>query len=79
MGDTMEMRKCIRQKLDDNFLTQTWLLHRLCDEGIKVEKTELSDVLRGSRFGPKSERIVAESAKIVKKYEKAFNVRKGTK
>lgn len=77
MAIQAELRRAIRQKLDDNRLTQVWLVHVLADEGIRTSKVELSEILREVRFGPKAESIVYKSAEILKRYEKTF--RKGTK
>ncbi len=65
-----EERDRIRQMLYRNSLTNTWLINRLGEKGIRTEKTEFSSVLRNVRKGAKAEKIVRASTEILEDYER---------
>ena len=67
-----EERDRIRLMLYRNSLTNTWLINRLEDNGVKTDKTEMSSVLRGTRSGAKAELIINKSLDILNYYEKHF-------
>lgn len=56
----------IKVSLARNARTQKWLIERLKEVGIDAEKSELSNILSGSRGGPKADRILSESERILK-------------
>ena len=65
-------RTFIRVKLAQYNLTQVWLKNELEKRGIITVKTEICDVLKGNRKGPKAERIISTSIKILNKYEEQW-------
>lgn len=65
-------RDYIRVALAKNELRQIWLINRLEEKGIVVDKTELSSVLSGARRGKKAESIIITSADILHRYEDAM-------
>jgi len=64
----------IRLMLMRNSLTYTWLINRLEEVGIRVDKTELSSVLAGRRKGPKAEKLITKSLEILRDYEEKMGV-----
>lgn len=63
-----EERDKIRVLLLENSLSQTWLINRLAEHGISVDKAELSSALSGSRKGAKIEKIISTSLQILNDY-----------
>lgn len=63
-----EERDKIRVLLLENSLSQTWLINRLEEHGIAVDKAELSSALSGSRKGAKIEKIISTSLQILNDY-----------
>lgn len=59
----------IRDKITQLTLTYTWLIHRLSDEGLLTDKFEISATLSGTRIGPKADKILHHSLKILNEYE----------
>lgn len=55
----------IRVKLIRNDRSQNWLVEQLAKQGIKTDKTELSNVLHGRRRGKKADSIIDASKKIL--------------
>ena len=55
----------IRVKLIRNDRSQNWLVEQLAKQGIKTDKTELSNVLHGRRRGKKAYSIIDASQKIL--------------
>ncbi len=68
------VRMEIRLKLMRNSLTQTWLINRLKEVGVRTDKTELSSALAGRRKGPKVEKILKEGLRILEDYEQKMGV-----
>lgn len=69
-----KVRMEIRLKLMRNSLTQTWLINRLYEIGVRTDKTELSSALAGRRKGPKVEKVLKEGLKILEDYEQKMGV-----
>lgn len=67
-----EQRDRIRVMLLKNNLSQTWLINRLAEEGLSVDKSELSSALSGSRQGEKIEKIINSSVTILESYEEKY-------
>lgn len=65
----MDDRTLIRRKLQDNHLTSVWLINQLERNGIKTDKGEMTNVLNGSRKGPKVDDIIRVSLEILNRYE----------
>lgn len=65
----MDDRTLIRRKLQDNHLTSVWLINQLERNGIKTDKGEMTNVLNGSRKGPKVDDIIRVSLEILNHYE----------
>lgn len=57
-------------KLRLNSLSNTWLINRLEERGIRMTSYNLSDILRGVRRNEDSDRIIMESLDILNSYEK---------
>ena len=55
-----------------NSLTNKWLINRLAELGIKVDKSEMSSILLGVRQGDKAKAVIKCSEKILNYYEKCF-------
>ena len=60
----------IKDALKFQSLTQVWLIGKLDERGITVDKSELSSVLSGVRRGPKAERIKAAAIEIIEGYKR---------
>lgn len=67
-----EKRVLIRRKLQDNHLTSVWLINQLEQNGVNTDKTEMSNILTGSRKGPKVDEIIRVSLDILERYEKSM-------
>ena len=67
-----EQRDTIRVMLLKNNLSQTWLINRLAEDGLSVDKAELSGALNGSRQGEKIEKIITASLDILNGYEEQY-------
>ncbi len=65
----MDDRTLIRRKLQDNHLTSVWLINQLEHLGINSNKTEMTNILSGSRKGPKVDEIIRVSMEILNRYE----------
>ena len=71
MALTVEER--IRVQLYRNALSQTWLIREIeRRHGITVDKSILSDAIRGVRGGKKPQQILAWCCEILDDYEKRF-------
>lgn len=68
----MDDRTLIRRKLQDNHLTSVWLINQLDYCGINTNKTEMTNILSGSRKGPKVDEIIRVSLDILERYEKSM-------
>lgn len=68
----LEKRAFIREKLGKHSLSQIWLINELEERGIVTEKTELSSIIKGTRRGPKAEKIIDASAEILTEYENKY-------
>ena len=66
------IRNEIRNKLKKNGLTNTWLILQLKQYNFKVDKSEMSSVLSGTRKGTKAEDILKYSLTVLLFYEKCF-------
>ena len=66
-------RNDVREHLERNNLSFVWLINRLADKGIAVDKTEMSSMIAGTRKGPKAESVIRESIIILDDYEKKFS------
>ena len=62
------MEQRIKRLLDEYRLSQKWLMHQLRKYGIKVDKTELSNILGESRKGPKVQNVLLVSMDILNRY-----------
>ncbi|XCH79018.1 MAG: hypothetical protein WHF31_16110 [Candidatus Dehalobacter alkaniphilus] len=69
-----EERNSIRLMLLRNSLTQTWLINRLEENGVRTDKTELSSALGGRRKGEKVNLIISKSIEILTEYEQKMAV-----
>lgn len=67
--DRRALAASIKDSVKRNNLTYTWLISRLCDEGLMTDKFELSSVLAVTRFGPKTDEILDLSSRILAAYE----------
>lgn len=67
-----EKRVLIRRKLQDNHLTSVWLINQLEQNGVRTDKGEMSNILNGSRKGPKVDEIILVSLDILQRYEKSM-------
>lgn len=68
-----KLRKKIKRKLDENHLTQVWLISRLSDKGLNTDKAELSSVLSGVRRGAKVSALLSAADEILTRYERVMN------
>lgn len=57
-------------KLRLNSLSNTWLINRLEERGIRTTTYNLSDILRGVRRNENSDKVISESLDILESYEK---------
>jgi len=71
-----EERDLIRLMLLRNSLTQTWLINRLEDVGVRTDKTEMSSALGGRRKGEKVNLILRKSVEILTEYERKMRAEK---
>lgn len=62
----------IKAKLNENDLTFAWLMARLAEEGIIVDKVSMSKWTHGKQLGKKAELVRDTSIVIIEKYEKAM-------
>lgn len=69
-----EERDLIRLMLLRNSLTQTWLINRLEEVGVRTDKTEMSSALGGRRKGEKINLILRKSVEILTEYERKMRV-----
>ena len=60
----------IKQQLSKNHLSSTWLIHRLKEIGLSVDKSSLSSILNDTRKGPKSVEVIEKSKVILDNYER---------
>lgn len=67
-----QLGRTIRIRLDDNYLTNVWLIEQLRKGGTIIDAARLSKILRGSIQGALSGRILEESKKILDRYEFYF-------
>lgn len=67
-----EKRVLIRRKLQDNHLTSVWLINQLEQNGVHTDKAEMSNILNGSRKGPKVDEIMEAALNILHRYEKSM-------
>ena len=67
----MSIGRCLKISLCANGLTQKWLLERLSEQGISIDKTYLSHVLNHKRTGPRVDEILSKSAEILADYEQS--------
>lgn len=63
----------IKKRLLENHLTSVWLIHRLDQFGLSVDKSLLSSILNGSRKGPKAVEVIEKSKVILDIYERTAN------
>ena len=68
----MNERENIRFRLRVNNLTSTWLINMLAKSGIVTDRSTMSAILNGTRNGDKVDDIVAESLRILDRYEAVF-------
>lgn len=68
-----EKRDKIRVGLLKNNLTQVWLINRLSQRGVDVDKSTMSSILAGTSKGYKSQFAIDESIKILDDYEIKMN------
>lgn len=68
-----EKRDKIRVGLLKNNLTQVWLINRLSQRGVDVDKSTMSSILAGTSKGYKSQFVIDESIKILDDYEIKMN------
>ena len=62
----------IRVILAEIAKTQVWLINQLSQHGIATDKTEMSAILSGARRGPKADRILECSVKILDEYRDEY-------
>lgn len=67
--DNNNSRVSVVLKLRLNSLSNTWLINRLEERGIRMTSYNLSDILRGVRRNEDSDRIIMESLDILNSYE----------
>lgn len=58
----------IKKRLRAYHLTQVWLINRLSEQGTITDKSEMSSILAGVRFGFKAKMILRDSDKILITY-----------
>lgn len=63
----MERTK-IRRLLAENNLTSVWLINQLAQRGITVDKCSFSNILAGTRTGPKADAVISASLDILAAY-----------
>ncbi len=68
-----EKRDKIRVGLLKNNLTQVWLINRLSQRGVDVDKSTMSSILAGTSKGYKSQFVIDESLKILDEYDTKMN------
>lgn len=68
--DNNNIRISVVLKLRMNNLSNTWLINRLEERGIRTTTYNLSDILRGVRRNENSDKIISESLDILESYEK---------
>lgn len=68
-----QQRLDLRERLRRSSLTQVWLSGRLEQCGFVLDKGELSSMLSGTRHGPKAEKVLSESERILTEYERFEN------
>ena len=71
-GEILNERENIRFRLRVNNLTSTWLINMLAKSGIVTDRSTMSAILNGTRNGGKVDEIVAESLRILDRYEAVF-------
>ena len=62
----------IREKIERYTLSYAWLIARLDYWGVKTSRPELSNILHRKRTGPKVDKILDLSAKILEEYERKW-------
>lgn len=65
----MENRKSLYDRLRENNLSFVWLICILNKKGVRVDKSEMSSVARGTIKGNKATTIITTSHEILDKYE----------
>lgn len=73
MSDS-DKRSLIRDKLKRNNLTYAWLIVRLKEYHLHVDKSEMSSILNGTRKGNKADEVLRYSQAILLHYEKCFPI-----
>lgn len=66
----MNDRDIVRDMLKRNGLSQTWLILRLGQLGMVVDKSTMCCVLKGTRTGPKCQMILKKSLEVLQDYER---------
>ena len=56
-------------------LSQVWLMARLRERGIAIQKAEMSRILNGIQNGEKADLILSKSVEILDDYEAWMRVR----
>lgn len=72
--ERMTLYASIKERLTSFRLTQVWLIHRLAEQGLITDKSEMSSVLAGVRFGLKADEILRKSDAILTTYAKTTGV-----
>ncbi len=68
-----ESRERIRYLLFIHRLTQVWLINHLSEQGVEVDKSEMSAVLNGSRKGPKATQVINQSLALLESLQVSAN------
>lgn len=65
-GHTLKReRELVKQKMTEFRLTGVWMINKLEERGVIVDKTAFSSIMRGARVGPKSELVIKTSLDIL--------------
>lgn len=64
----------VRIMLIRNCLKYDWLSAQFEKIGVKLARTELSDILHGRRCSQKAEMVIDKSIEFLERYERLFNI-----
>lgn len=75
---TVDSARAVKTALERHRLTQMWLIYRLDqDFGIKVRKSQLSEILDGKRpIGPRTQRLIWCCERVLEEYESFYKGRR---
>lgn len=77
VGERRELIELVRGKVERNRLTYVWLIARLTEQGVRLDKYEMSAILGAVRLGAKANEVLRRSADILSDYERLMCVNTG--